>query len=240
MRRVAGAFCLCLLLISAGCATIGPGSVDRDALDSAVTYDWNTTADATVILEKDRYVAVYRLTDQESVELFRPQRLNDRTPVDPIGPDFRYPNGTVVNLTASAVSRDNDATVVSLPAPNGTLAFAAKRDGKEIRLPRLVNGSYEIILPHEGRVKYPLLGRVIPGGYDSSRGPDDRVHLWWDRPDRDRILVDYYLVWDFRLLAGLLGISAVAILLMTGHYLLTIRKLRRKREAVDVEHEESN
>lgn len=238
MRQLLRILCLCVLLASAGCTALGPGSVDEGALETEVQYDWNTSADATIDLQSGRYVAVYRLEATESVELYQPRRLNDREPVDPIGPAFRFPNGTVVNVTGESVSREGGATVIDLPAPNGSLGYAASRNGKSIRLPRTVNGSYEVVLPPGGRVEYPLLGRVIPGGYETVTGPDDRVRIQWDRPDRDRIAVEYYLARDLLILAGIVGAGTIALLLGATHYVVSIKRLRRRREDVDVEYDD--
>jgi len=237
MRRILGLLVLAALAASAGCTAFGPGPVDEEALAEDVDHDWNTTADATVTLEKGSYRAVFDVSGTERIELYRPQRLSDRQPVDPIGLRFRHANGTVVNLTKDSVERSGGATVVTLPAGNGSVAFRASRQGKNLRLPTAVNGSYEVILPQGGRVAFPFLGRVVPGADERSTDDEGRVHLRWDAPDRDLIVVKYYLVRDSLILGGLVAIAAVALLGGAVYFLLRIRELRRRREdvALDVE-----
>jgi hypothetical protein len=153
MRRTIGVLALCVLVLTTGC--LGSGGVSEGDLEEEVEHDWNTTADATFTLEPDRYRAVYHLEDEESIELFRPQRVLERDPVSPKGLAFRYPNGTVANLTVADVAQSDGATVVTPPVPNGSIGFAASRSGKRLSVPTNVNGSYAVVLPEGGRVRYP-------------------------------------------------------------------------------------
>jgi hypothetical protein len=237
VRRTLAIIALCALVLTAGCAALGPGEVDEDDLAEEVDHDWNTTANATFELEKNRYRAVYRLRGEESIELYRPRRLRNREPVDPRGLAFRYPNGSVVNLTTDHVERSGGATVVRPPAPNGSIGFAASRSNKRLNVPTNVNGSYEVVLPENGRVQYPLLGRMSPGADERSIGDDGRVHLRWEDPRGDRLVVEYYLVRDLLLLGGLMGLAVVALLGGGAYYAVVIRRLRRRRDevALDVE-----
>ncbi len=237
MRRTLGLLALCVLVLTSGCAALGPGGVSESDLSEEVDHDWNTTANATFDLEKDSYKAVYRLEDTESVELYRPRRVRNREPVDPKGLSFRYRNGTVVNLTTADVERSNGATVVTPPVPNGSIGFAASRPSKRLNVPTNVEGSYEVVLPENGRVQYPLLGRVNPDADDRFVGEDDRVHLRWDDPGRDSLAVEYYLVRDLLLLVGVVALAVLVIGGGGAYYFLVIRRLRRRRDevALDVE-----
>jgi len=237
VRRTLGVLVLCGFLLAAGCAAPGSGGVDESDLAEDVDHDWNTTADATVVPDKNRYRAVFHASGAESIELYRPRRLSNREAVDPNGLDFRYPNGTVVNLTKSHVNRSGGATVVRFPAPNGSIAFAASRQGKSVRIPTAVNGSYEVVLPPGGRVRYPFLGRVVPRADETWADAAGRVHVRWEAPDRDTIAVEYYLERDLLILGGIVAVAAVALLGGGVYYAVVIRRLRRRRDevALDVE-----
>jgi hypothetical protein len=239
MRRILAVLALALLAASAGCAAFGGGSVDEAALADDVDHDWNTTADATVVLDKNRYRAVFHASGAESIELYRPRRLSNREAVDPNGLDFRYPNGTVVNLTKSHVNRSGGATVVRFPAPNGSIAFAASRQGKSVRIPTAVNGSYEVVLPPGGRVRYPFLGRVVPRADETWADAAGRVHVRWEAPDRDTIAVEYYLARDFLILGGIVVVGAIALLGGLAYFLIILRRLRRRRDEVAIDVEDS-
>jgi hypothetical protein len=235
MRRALALLALALLAVSAGCTAFGGGSVDEGALADDVDHDWNTTADATVVLQKNRYRAVFNVSGTKTIELYRPRRLSNREPLDPVGLDFRHANGTVVNLTKKHVNRSGGATVVRLPAANGSVAFEANRQGKSLRLPTAVNGSYEVVLPPGGRVEYPFLGRVVPLADETSMDADGRVHIRWDAPDRNLIAVEYYLARDLLILGAIVAVGGVALLGGSVYYLITIRNLRRRREDVDID-----
>lgn len=237
MRRTLGLLALCVLVLMAGCSAIGGSGVSDADLSEEVDHDWTTTADATFELERDRYRAVYHLEGETSIELYRPRRIRSREPVSPKGLAFRYPNGTVRNLTTADVETSDGAAVVTPPAPNGSIAFAAPRSGKRLAVPTNVNGSYEVVLPEGGRVRYPLLGRVVPGADRRTVGDDGRVRLEWDDPGRDTLAVEYYLVRDLYILGGLVVIAAVALLGAGAYYAVVIRRLRRRREdvALDVD-----
>jgi hypothetical protein len=230
VRRTLGVVVLGLLVLTAGCSALG-GGVDEDDLNDDVEHDWNTTPNATFDLGTDSYRAVYHLGETESIELYRPRRIQNSEPIDPGGLSFRYPNGTVVNLTTADVGRSGGATVVTPPAKNGSIGFAAGRTNKRLTVPTNVDGSYEVILPEDGRVRYPFLGRVAPGA-DERTVEDGRTHLRWEDPDRDTLVVEYYLVRDLLLLGGLVVVSGVAITGGVVYFVLRIRRLRRRRDEV--------
>jgi len=232
VRRTLGLLALGVLVLTAGCSALGPDEVSEDDLAESVEHDWNTTADATFDLEKGGYRAVYRFENAESIELYRPRRLRNREPVDPRGLAFRYPNGTVVNLTTAHVKRSDGATVVTPPAENGAIGFAASRTGKRLLVPTEVEGSYEVVLPENGRVRYPFLGRVNPGADERFPGDDGRTHLRWEGIDGDRLVVEYYLVRDLLILGGIVGIAILAVLAGGVYYVVVMRRLRERREEV--------
>lgn len=234
MRRTLGVIVLGVLVLTAGCSALGSGEVDEDDLSEDVDHDWNRTANATFDLGKESYRAVYHLGETESVELYRPRRIQNRDPVDPKGLSFRYPNGTVVNLTTAHVERSDGATVVTPPAKNGSIGFAAARTNKRLVVPTNVDGSYEVILPENGRVRYPFLGEVSPGA-DERTVEDGRVHLRWEDPGGDQLVVEYYLVRDLLLLGGVVAISGAVIIGGSLYFFVRIRRLKRRRDEVGLD-----
>jgi hypothetical protein len=232
VRRTLGVLVLCGFLLAAGCVAPGSGGVDESDLAEDVDHDWNTTADATFDLGKDSYRAVYHLEGEASIELYSPRRIRSREPVSPRGLAFRYPNGTVVDLTTADVEVSDGATVITPPEPNGSIAFAADRPSKRLAVPTNVNGSYAVVLPEGGRVRYPLLGRVVPDADRRTVGDDGRVRLEWDDPERDTLAVEYYLERDLLILGGIVAVAAVALLGGGVYYAVVIRRLRRRRDEV--------
>ena len=230
MRRTLGVLVLGVLVLTAGCSALS-GGVDEGDLRKDVEHDWNTTANATFDLGSDSYRAVYRINETESIKLYRPRRIQKSEPVDPGGLSFRYPNGTVVNLTTADVSQSDGTTVVTPPAENGSIGFAGSRTNKRLTVPTNVEGSYEVILPENGQVRYPFLGRVVPGA-DERTVENGRTRLRWEDPTRDTLVVEYYLVRDLVLLGGIVVVSGVAMIGGAAYFLLRIRRLRRRRDEV--------
>ncbi|MDY6817945.1 MAG: DUF5803 family protein [Halobacteriales archaeon] len=234
-RRLLAAFGLVALMVTAGCSAFGGGSVDQETLDEEITYDWNTTADATIEIERNRYKAVYRVQNR-SIELYRFHRLNNKRSINPAGVKFRYPNGTIVGPAAMDFEKTRSTTTITLPAENGTLAFAAPKQGKRVRIPAVIDGSYEVILPPNTLAKYFLLGRIRPDGYERSV-VDNQVHLQWEEVPIDRIVVEYYLQRDLLILSGLVAGAIIAAIGGVAYFWLQLRELRSTREdvALDVD-----
>jgi hypothetical protein len=234
VRRTLAVILLGVLVFTAGCGALGSGEVDEDDLTEDVDHDWNRTANATFDLGKDSYRAIYHMGEMESVELYRPRDIESRDPVDPKGLSFRYPNGTIVDLTTANVERSDGATVVTPPVKNGSIGFAGERKNKRLVVPTNVDGSYEVILPENGWVRYPFLGQVAPGA-DERTVEDGRTHLRWEDPSGDQLAVEYYLVRDLLLLGGVVVLSGAVIIGGGAYFFIRIRRLRRRRDEIGLE-----
>jgi len=235
-RRFLAAAALALLLVTAGCSALSPGGgeVDQAALAENATYRWNTSADVTINVTGDYYKAVYRFENRSTVGLSAFERLSDRRPLDVSAIQFRYPNGTVVNASAMTTERNETHTTVTLPAEEGQFAYRVPQRGKEIYVATAATGSYEVVLPPRTDVRYPLLGRVSPGGYERTV-EDGRVHLRWDDLTDDRLSVQYYLVRDLWIFGGMLLVGIVAAVLGLAYMWVQLRGIAERRKIVDIE-----
>lgn len=233
-RRILAWAAVLLLSVNAGCAAFGPGDVNRDQLAANATYEWDTQADVTYTLKGSQFKAVYRITNQSKLEIYRFHRLNNERPVDPVAVRFRFPNGRVVGPDAMEFEKTQSRTVISLPTDDGKLAMSLPKNGKRIRTPAVIDGDYEVILPENGRVRIPMLGRVVPRGYERTM-EDDRVHLYWESVDGDRVVVRYYLVRDLYLFGGLLALSLLILVGGIAFFWLQLKNLRERREAVAID-----
>ncbi|MFB6173018.1 MAG: DUF5803 family protein [Halobacteriales archaeon] len=234
IRRSLAVVLLAVLATTSGCAALGPSPVDADRLTADADYDWTTDANVTITVGPDRYQAVYRISNRSRLTLYQYQRFNNKRPFDPEAARFRYPNGTVVTIGPGAVEKTRSGTTITLPAERGQLGLRAPKTGKRIRAPTVVEGSYEVVLPEGAWVRFPFLGRVIPRGYDRTV-EDGRVHIRWGEIERDRIVVQYYLVRDLLILGGLLVIAGVLLVGGLLYFWLQLRSLRERREQVAIE-----
>lgn len=235
-RRLLAAAALALLLLLAGCSALTPGGgeVDREALAEDETYAWNTSADVTINVTGDHYTAVYRVEGRETVALSEFQRLSDRRPLDVEAIAFRYPNGTVVGASSMDVERNDTYTVVTLPAEEGRFAYRVPKRGKEVHVATAATGSYEVVLPPRTHVRYPLLGRVSPGGYETATEAG-RVHLRWNELTEDRLTVEYYLVRDLWIFGGVVAVGVGAGVVGLAYMWVQLRGIAERREIVDIE-----
>lgn len=232
-RRLLAVGTLAFLALLAGCTSpFGSGEVDQAALAQNQTYDWDTSANSTLTVESDGIRAVYTLENRSTLEVYGFQRFNNKRPIDPVGLQFRYPNGTVVGPESMAVSKANSRTTIELPASAGQVALTLPKTGKRVRVPVVVDGSHEVILPQNAQVKYFLLGRVAPRADQRFEGPDGRVHLQWEDVSGDRVVVEYYLERDLFLFAA--GLTLGSFILVGGlvYFWLQLRSLRERRQQV--------
>lgn len=234
MRLYLAVGILFLVMVTAGCSALGPGDVDRGQLSEDIEYDWNTDANATIEIRKNEYEAVYQIHNQSEIKVFRFHRFNNQRPIDPRGVQFRYPNGTIVGPEAMSFDKTRSGTVISLPGKHGQLGLVGPKQGKQVRIPVVVEGSHEVILPPDRDVKYFLLGRVSPSNYERMV-EGDQLHLTWDTVDNDRIVVRYYLNRDLYLFGGLVAISLVVLIGGLTYYWLQLRDLQTRREEVALE-----
>ena len=235
-RRLLAAVALVLLLVTAGCSALSPGGgeVDREALAAEESYQWNTSADVTINVTGGVYKAVYRVDGRREVAISAFERLSDRRPLDVEAIKFRYPNGTVVGAEAMTVERNDSATVVTLPDDEGRFAYRVPQPGKEVHLATAMQGSYEVILPPNTDVKYPLIGRVMPSGYETVT-EDGRVHVTWEEVTDDRLVVRFYLMRDLWIFGAIVVVGIVAGVVGLSYFWMQLRGIRERRQIVDVE-----
>ena len=235
-RCLLAAAALATLLLLAGCAGLGPGGgeVDEAALAEDQAYDWNTSADVTIDIAGGDYTAVYRVDNRSRLALSRFQRLNDRRPLAVEAIAFRYPNGTVVGAEAMGASQNRSALTVEFPTERGQFAYRVPMRGKELHLATAMAGSYEVVIPPDTQVRYPLLGQVRPGGYET-RVEDGRVHITWAEVTDDRLTVRFYLVRDLWIFAGVVVVGTVLAVVGLAYFYVQLRAFRARRQAVDLE-----
>lgn len=217
-----------LLAVLAGCLGGGPTPSESDLAENA-TYDWDTDADVTVVVEGEEYRTVADVEETEKVRLARTSGFGGRNPLFISAVKFRYPNGTVVGSDAIDVKSHDQRTVVTLPAENGTFAYTANAGTRSATIPLDFEGSHEVVLPQAMRVWFPLFGSVDPGGYDKTV-EDNRVHLEWDSLENATIDVEFYLVRDLYLFGGTIGVLTLAALGGVAYYRLRIQRLEEERE----------
>ncbi|MDZ7700561.1 MAG: DUF5803 family protein [Halobacteriales archaeon] len=232
-RRLLAVGALALLAVLAGCAgPFGGGGLDTSRANETASYDWETTANSTLTVEGDRVLAVYRVENRSTLELYGFRRFGNLQPLDPVAARFRYPNGTVVGPAAMSFSTADSRTVVELPAEEGRFAVALPKEGKRVRVPIVVEGSHELLLPEDAHVRYFLLGRVVPSADERTEGPDDRVRLRWEALSGERLVVEYYLERDLVIFAAVLTLAGLGILGGLIYFWLQLRTLRERRQQV--------
>ena len=237
-RLLLAAGCLALLALTSGCLGIGTGPVSEDTLDSepAEPYEWETNRTAHItVAENTQFRAVMDI-NQSTIDLFRRDGFGGSNPLSIEAVRYRYPNGTVITGSelrkrGGEVRQTRDETVVELPpgaAGNGTLAFTSSGTPKRFTLPTYVEGTYEVVLPEDRDIDFPVFGQVSPGNYETLRDDRGRVRIVWAEPvTADTVSVRYYLGRDLYIFAGVLG----AILLIgAGGLLYRRRQIERLRE----------
>ena len=235
-RLVLGIVALVALVGLAGCSVLGPGQPDAEALGKNVSYDWNTTANATYDVNDTRYTAVLRVENQSTIELYQRDALGTENPLDIEGLKFQFRNGTVRNLTSDDVELSRQRMIVTFPAENvtGRVAFSAPRRGNTFGTQTFVTGTYDVTLPEKGRVGVPILAQVSPGDYTTTRA-DNRVTISWSDVQSRSVSVRWYIQRDLWIFGGLL---AIALLIGGGgaiYYLRQIRALENRREDVGLD-----
>lgn len=248
-RLLLAAACLAALALTSGCLGIGTGPVDAERLDSdpAAEYAWETNRTAHITVQTNTQFRTVLETNSSTIELYREDGFGGTNPLQVEAVRYRYPNGSVITGSevrerGGEVRQTRDETIVELPADapasGGWLAFTSGSSPKQFRLPTYVDGTYEVVLPPDRRIDFPVFGQVSPGNYESSIDDQSRVHIVWAEPvTRDTISVRFYLQRDLYVFGG---IAAVVLLVGGGgllYYRRQIDQLRRERRemGVDVE-----
>jgi hypothetical protein len=228
-----------LLVVLTGC--LGGGGPSDEELNEDATYDWNTTANATIEISGDSYTSIYELHNDSHLNVYQRDVFNNREPISFRALKFRYPNGTVVNASTFEVKTNSERTRLEPPNRTGKIAFSVEQSGKNFRTPTFVDGSYEVILPPNTDVGIPILSHVTPGGYERER-IDGQVHLSWDDLDSDTLVVEYYLDRDLLIFGGIFAILLIVAIVGGIYYWRQIRELTRRREeyGLDVDDEDDD
>lgn len=237
-RRLLALGGLLVLVLLGGC--LGSGGPSQDDLGENATYDWNTTANASITVEANEYRSVYRIHNRSTFDVYGESGFGGEEPLSEMSAlKFRYPNGTVVNASAFEVESDRDRTELTLPNETGQLAFSVENSEKQLRTPVFADGPYHVTLPEGTDVGIPLASHVVPGGYETET-VDGRTRLVWEEMDAENLRVRYYLDRDILLFGGFLMIAIVIGVIGGLYYWRQIRTLSRRRDehGLDVEEED--
>lgn len=242
---------LALLAVTSGCLGIGTGDVPAERIDAAPQSPYAWDAETTVritIQENAKFRAVYEMNESQ-IELYRRDGFGGQNPLPVEAVRYRYPNGTVINGSeirdrGGAVRQTSSATVVELPEdapPNGggELAFTSVGSPKRFSLPTYVEGSYEVVLPPNRRVDFPLFGSVSPPS-DGREMVEGRVHIRWENVTAETVVVQYYLQRDLYIFGGVLAVLTVVGLGGLFYYRRQIESLKEKRQELGLDVEEDD
>lgn len=246
-RRHLALLAVVVLAALSGCTAIfGPEEVDSEQLSQNASYDWDSEADASIVVNRSSYRSVYRVENRSTFTIYDRDGLGREQSVEISALRFRYDNGTVIapNESSLSANRTGSRTNIRLPGNvSGQVAYSAPRSGKSYGTPTHVeNGTYAVTLPPGARVGIPLLSQTSPGGYETTvEESTDRMTVRWDEPiTAGQIQVRYYLARDLLIFGGL---ALIAVLVGVGGTLYYYRQLqavkRRRMEAgIDLEEEE--
>lgn len=248
-RRYLALGLVVVLAALSGCTGLfGPSEVDEARLNENATYDWDTEANASILLNRTSYEAVYDLRNNQTFTVYMRDDLGREENVQIRGLRFRYPNGTVVSAANSSLSANQTGqqTTITLPG-NGTgqVAYTAERNGQTFATPTYINNqTYAVTLQRGARVGVPLLSDVRPGGYETTRSEStDRVTVRWSEPVTARTLrVRYYLQRDLYIFGAIAIISTIIGTVGTAYYWRQLREVRRRREeaGIDIDMEDDD
>jgi hypothetical protein len=237
MRKVAVAFAVAALAVTAGCLGGGGGGPSQQQLAQNETYQWNATSDVAVNVTGGQYTVVAAVENGSEVKLSGSDLFGGRTPLPIAAVQFQYPNGTVVDADSITVETRNSRTVVTPPGETGQLAYRANAGVRSVRIPTPVEGSYEVRLPGGMRVGVPVFGVVEPAGYQKSY-EDNRVVMRWESVSGGAVSAQYYLQRDLYIFGGVVAVLAVAAVLGVVYYRIRIRRLEDERADAGLDVEE--
>ena len=237
-RLLLAAGCLALLALTSGCLGIGTGPVSEDTLDSdpAEAYEWETDRAAHITVQENTQFRAVMEVNRSTVDLFRRDGFGGSNALSVEAVRYRYPNGTIITGSelrerGGEVRETRDETVVELPPGTegrGTLAFTSSGTPKRFTLPTYVEGTYEVVLPENRNIDFPVFGQVSPGNYETVRDDRGRVKVVWAEPvTADTVSVRYYLQRDLYIFAGVLG---AIVLVGIGGLLYRRRQIERLRK----------
>lgn len=236
MKRTYLAFAALVVLVAlAGCSSVlGPGNPDPKKINRNVSYDWNTSRNVSIEINRTEYRAIWTVRNQSKIEFYGRDALGTESNLRIEGVKFQYTNGTVTNVSTKNITYERKRTVVDLPAKYGKVAFAVPRQGKQFATPTFVDGTYEVTLPKGARVGVPILAQVRPRGYTSTM-EDGQVTLTWENVEAQSVSIRYYLARDLLIFGGLFALLVVGGAGGAIYYLRQIRALESKREEVGLD-----
>jgi hypothetical protein len=238
-RLLLAAGCLALLALTSGCLGFGTGPVGEERLDSdpAEPYAWETDRTVHVTVQENTQFRAVMEVNRSTIDLFRRDGFGGSNPLSIQAVRYRYPNGTIITGSelrerGGEVRETRDETVVDLPPDaaesGGTLAFTSSGTPKRFTLPVYVEGTYEVVLPEDREIDFPVFGQVSPGNYETFRDDRGRVRIVWAEPvTAETVSVRYYLQRDLYVFAGILG---VILVVGAGGLLYRRRQIERLRK----------
>jgi hypothetical protein len=243
-RRHYALLAVLALVALSGCTAItGPEEVDSSQLNQNASYDWDSEANVTILVNRSSYQVVHDVRNNATLTVFSRDDLGREQSVPITALRYRYPNGTVVSPANSslAANRTGQQTNIRLPG-NGTgrVAYSAPRSGKSFATPTFVNGqTYAVALPPGARVGIPLLSNVRPDGYTTSvEESTDRMTVTWTETVDSRMLrLRYYLERDLYIFGAIAVIAIVVGTAGTVYYWRQLQEVRRRRQeaGIDIE-----
>lgn len=244
-RLLYGAFGLAALLLMSGCLGIGTGPVPAEELDSAPdqSYAWNSTHDVDItVQENTQFRMVINATDRE-LRLFR-RSIGGTNPLSVSAVRYQYPNGTIINGSTfqsrgGEVRQTREETVIGFPdsdsQPPGKIAFTSSGNRKRFSLPTYVDGSYQLTLPPNRRVEFPIFGSVSPGGSQKRIDEQNRLEITWESMDAETASARFYLQRDLYIFGGVLGGIILVGLGGLYRYRQRIHRLRKERQEMGLD-----
>ena len=242
-RHLALLGCVALLAL-AGCGGFfGPTESDPARLNENASYDWGTDAQATLVVDKGSYTAIYDVSNNSTLQVYDRDGLGREQSVPIRGLRFRYDNGTVISAANSSLTATEGGrrTTIELPGNvTGEVAYTAPRRGKTFATPTYLDGaSYAITLPPSARVGIPLLSQVSPSPTSTSVA-NDRMTIRWEAVTSRGISVRYYLERDLYLFGGLAAIALIVGIGGTVYYYRQLQAVKRRRQEAGVDLEEED
>ncbi|WP_324757913.1 DUF5803 family protein [Haloarcula sp. GH36] len=244
-RHLALVAVLATLALSGCTGLFGPEPSDPDRLNQNASYDWETPEDATIVVNRSSYTAVYDVENRSTFEVYTRDGLGRERSVPIRGLRFRYENGTVIEPANSSLSATEGSQRTEIQFGgnvSGEVAFSAPRSGKQFTTPTYVDGgSYAVTLPPNARVGIPLLSQVSPGNANTTVPPtSDRMTVSWGAVDAQMLSVRYYLQRDLLLFGGLTAGGIVVAIVGSVYYYRQLQAVKRRREEAGIDIEEDD
>lgn len=228
---------LVLVVVTTGCLG-GFGDISEEDLCADASYDWDTDANATyTVWTNSSYAAVYDVENSSSMELHSRDGLGNDEPVHIESVKFRAEDGTVYDCEDVEVETTRHETIVEFPEENGQFAYTAESSPKRFVTQQYVDGSHEVILPPNREISNPVFGSVQPSEDETER-VDGRLHVRWDEPEGNRLVVQYYLDRDVPLFVGIVVVAGIAAIIGFAYHYRLLQGLQRRREEAGIDLDE--